>query len=106
MAKLIKDYPNILVIRTFSKIYGLAGMRIGYALGHPDLIKELKTQYVIASAGVSSAGLAAAIASLKDTTFVKSSYQKNQQTRKYITDLFDEWDIPYQFAHQFPLLSN
>ncbi len=95
MAKLIQAYPNILIIRTFSKIYGLAGMRIGYALGNPLLIQELKSQFIISESCVSSAGLAAAIASLKDQSFVKDSYRKNRDTRKYITDHFDKWGVPY-----------
>ena len=37
---LMRQYPNLLILRTFSKAMGLAGMRIGYLLGHPDIIKE------------------------------------------------------------------
>jgi histidinol-phosphate aminotransferase len=39
---LIERYPNLLVLRTFSKVYGLASLRIGYAVAHPKLIKELE----------------------------------------------------------------
>ncbi len=95
MAKLIQQYPNVLVIRTFSKIYGLAGMRIGYALGDPSLISELKSKYIISESCVSSAGLAAAIASLQDPSFVTSSYNKNKKTRQFIMNQFDKWGIPY-----------
>ena len=38
---LINQYPNLLILRTFSKAFGLAGMRIGYLLGHPDIIQEI-----------------------------------------------------------------
>lgn len=41
-AELIARYPNVLVLRTFSKAYGLAGMRIGYAFGHPDLVRRVR----------------------------------------------------------------
>lgn len=95
MAKLIQEYPNVLVIRTFSKIYGLAGLRVGYALGNPALIQEIKTSYPVAEASISSAGLSAAQASLKDQDFVKSSFRKNEATRKYVADQLDEWEIPY-----------
>lgn len=95
MAKLIREYPNVLVIRTFSKIYGLAGMRVGYALGNPLLIEKIKSKHIISESCISSAGLSAAMASLQDETFKASSYQKNKDTRKFITDQFDEWGIPY-----------
>ena len=39
--ELIDQYPNLLILRTFSKALGLAGMRIGYLVGHPDIIQEL-----------------------------------------------------------------
>ena len=35
---LLKEFPNLVVMRTFSKLYGLAGLRVGYAVGHPDII--------------------------------------------------------------------
>ncbi len=38
--KLLSDFPNIILLRTFSKAYGLAGLRIGYLVGHPDVISE------------------------------------------------------------------
>ncbi|BCK59213.1 aminotransferase class I/II-fold pyridoxal phosphate-dependent enzyme [Nocardia wallacei] len=41
-AELVSRYPNLLVLRTFSKAYGLAGMRIGYAFGHPDLVRRVR----------------------------------------------------------------
>ncbi|MBF6176206.1 aminotransferase class I/II-fold pyridoxal phosphate-dependent enzyme [Nocardia blacklockiae] len=40
--ELVSRYPNVLVLRTFSKAYGLAGMRIGYAFGHPDLVRRVR----------------------------------------------------------------
>ena len=58
--------PNVFVARTFSKAYGMAGMRIGYAIGRPDTIKPLarcKMPY-----NVSVFGIAAAIAALNDPT--------------------------------------
>ncbi len=95
MAKLIHDHPNIIIVRTFSKIYGLAGMRIGYALADPSLINQLKKHYLISESCVSSASLSAAIASLDDQNFVTSSFEKNNSTRKYITDHFDDWEVKY-----------
>jgi histidinol-phosphate aminotransferase len=59
---LVRDHSNVVVLRTFSKAYGLAGLRVGYAAGHPDLITALDKAYVPFT--VSSISQAAAIASL------------------------------------------
>jgi len=95
MASLIHNHPNILVIRTFSKIYGLAGIRIGYALGNGDLLTKIKNHRVTAQSCCSTTGLAAGLASLADQSFVQSSYQKNATTRKFFTDHLDNWGVTY-----------
>jgi histidinol-phosphate aminotransferase len=59
---LVRAHSNVVVLRTFSKAYGLAGLRIGYAIGHPDLVTALDQVYVPFT--VSSLAQAAAIASL------------------------------------------
>lgn len=59
---LARDHPNVIVLRTFSKAYGLAGARVGYAVGDPDLITALGKVYVPFTA--STLAQAAAIASL------------------------------------------
>ena len=60
--ELVRIHRNVVVLRTFSKAYGLAGLRIGYAVGHPDLITALDQVFVPFS--VTSISQAAAIASL------------------------------------------
>ena len=59
---LVRDHPNVIVLRTFSKAYGLAGARVGYAVGDPDIITALGKVYVPFTA--SSLSQAAAIASI------------------------------------------
>jgi histidinol-phosphate aminotransferase len=59
---LVRDHSNVVVLRTFSKAYGLAGLRVGYAAGHPELITALDKAYVPFTA--TSISQAAAIASL------------------------------------------
>jgi histidinol-phosphate aminotransferase len=58
----VREHSNVVVLRTFSKAYGLAGLRVGYAAGHPDLITALDKAYVPFTA--TSISQAAAIASL------------------------------------------
>jgi len=67
----LKRYPNLVVFRTFSKAYGLAGVRVGYAVSHPsvaDMLNRVRQAF-----NVSTLGLAAAAASLEDPTHVAAS---------------------------------
>jgi histidinol-phosphate aminotransferase len=95
MAGLIHDHPNLIVARTFSKVYGLAGLRIGYALAHPDIINSLSDLHTGRSITLSTASAAAAMASLKDKDFEDFSRKQIIAGRKMITDAFDIWNVGY-----------
>lgn len=78
--RLFKQYNNLLTLRTFSKVYGLAGLRIGYGIGHPTLVAEmnkLRTPF-----NVTSVGQAAALAALDDSEHVKRSAEMNRVERQ------------------------
>ncbi|HEY2118081.1 MAG TPA: histidinol-phosphate transaminase [Candidatus Acidoferrum sp.] len=78
--ELFKQYNNILTLHTFSKVYGLAGLRIGYGIGHPTLVAEmnkLRTPF-----NVTSVGQAAALAALDDGVHVERSAEMNRTERK------------------------
>ena len=68
-------FPNLLISRTFSKAYGLAGLRVGYGLGHPDVIDLLNR--VRHPFNVNLPGLAAAEAALDDSEFLARTYALN-----------------------------
>ncbi len=71
----LKKYNNLLITRTFSKIYGLAGLRVGYAVGSvgvADLLNRVRQPF-----NVNSLSLAAAAAALDDHAFVRESYELN-----------------------------
>ncbi|MCW5576937.1 MAG: histidinol-phosphate transaminase [Burkholderiales bacterium] len=71
----LKKYPNLAVTRTFSKVYGLAGLRVGYALASPgvaDLMNRVRQPF-----NVNSLSLAAAAAALDDEAFIRDSYELN-----------------------------
>jgi histidinol-phosphate aminotransferase len=71
----LKKYPNLLITRTFSKVYGLAGLRVGYAVGSAgvaDLLNRVRQPF-----NVNSLSLAAAAAALDDYEFVRQSYELN-----------------------------
>ena len=71
----LKKYPNLVITRTFSKVYGLAGLRVGYALAAPgvaDLMNRVRQPF-----NVNSLSLAAAAAALDDEAFIRRSYELN-----------------------------
>ena len=71
MAAMVDDYPNLIVARTFSKIYGMAGLRIGYALAHPKTIQNLSYHHTGRNITTSVTSVAAAIASIRMMNFLK-----------------------------------
>ena len=82
--KWLKRHPNLVVTRTFSKAYGLAGLRVGYALAHPsvaDIMNRVRQPF-----NVNSLALAAATAALDDMEFVARSYAENLQGMRQIEE--------------------
>ena len=76
-------YSNLVVLRTFSKAYGLAGLRVGYGLCHPDVAAMLNR--VRQPFNVNNLALVAAMAALADEEFVERSYQLNVAGMKQLT---------------------
>jgi histidinol-phosphate aminotransferase len=89
---LVRDNPNLLVARTFSKIYGLAGLRIGYGVTSPKFAAVLRN-YGPASLGFPS--VMAAIASLKDGDYVAATRKKIVAEREKLLKLLRELGRPY-----------
>jgi histidinol-phosphate aminotransferase len=85
LVKLVQNgNKNVILTRTFSKIYGMAGLRIGYAVAHPDLIKKLRDHQMGGGLmTVSNTTLAAAQAALSDKEFNEDCRVKNAQARLY-----------------------
>lgn len=73
---MLPQYPNLIVTRTFSKAYGLAGLRVGYSVSHPELAEILNR--VRQPFNVNSVALAAATAALADTAHLARSRELNQ----------------------------
>ena len=88
----IKNGDNIIVARTFSKIYGLAGMRIGYIVAQPDMIKTL-AKYNVDVLGTLS--IKAAIASYQDKDFMKTSLEKTLASKDYLYDVLKKSGYEY-----------
>lgn len=89
----VAQYPNLLVSRSMSKVYGLAGLRIGYGIAQPgitDLLNRIRQPF-----NVNSLAQAAAIAALNDTEFVKKSAELNAAGYRQLTQAFDALKLRY-----------
>jgi len=89
----LAEHPNLVISRTFSKIYGLAGMRLGYAVAHPDIISLL--QRVQLPFAVNQAALTAAAAAIDDDEFMQLSLKINKQGLKQMRQGLDNIGLTY-----------
>jgi len=90
---LVKQYPNLVVSRSFSKAYGLAGLRVGFAMAQPaltDLLNRVRQPF-----NVNSLAQAAAIASLQDSDFLARSFEVNRQGKAQLQAAFDKLGLTY-----------
>lgn len=92
-SKWLAKYPNLVVTRTFSKVYGLASLRIGYSLSHPDVADLLNR--VRQPFNANSLAMAAAIAALNDQVFVQRSVEVNRIGMLQLTSAFDRLGLDY-----------
>jgi histidinol-phosphate aminotransferase len=92
MVDLVKKDHNVIVSRTFSKIFGMAGQRIGYALTRPDIARRIQ-EYRMGTPNV--AGIRGAIASLQDEEFQVFSRARIAEGRQYVYILCDELGLKY-----------
>jgi len=88
---------DVVIARTFSKIYGLAGYRVGYAIARKELAVELRKQ--ILDNNLNMMGLEAAMASLDVADLVPRNREKNQRSRKLLLDWCDRNKMKYAPAH-------
>lgn len=79
---LVKDHPNLIVARTFSKIYGMAGLRCGYCITQPETIRRMRPHLTWDSVNIMA--LAAANASLNDADQVPKGRRLNTETKQFV----------------------
>lgn len=99
MAHLVNDYPNLVIAKTFSKIYGMAGARVGYVLAHPATVKQLNELQPWANAGASAVSLAGALAAIKDKAFLDYCKKENAAAKAIFYNTLDKLNIPYIQSH-------
>lgn len=80
---LVKDHPNLIVSRTFSKIYGMAGLRCGYCVAPKETIERMRRNQMWDS--VNCMALAAATASLDDPDHVPNGQRLNKEAKQFTT---------------------
>ncbi|HZW13901.1 MAG TPA: histidinol-phosphate transaminase [Noviherbaspirillum sp.] len=89
----VRQYPNLLVSRTLSKAYGLAGLRIGFGIAQPvitDLLNRIRQPF-----NVNSMAQAAAVAALNDSAFLQKSAKLNAEGYRQLTSAFEEMGLEY-----------
>lgn len=89
----VRKYPNLIVSRTFSKAYGLAGLRVGFAIAQPpvtDLMNRIRQPF-----NVNSLAQAAAVAALNDKPFLEKGARNNAEGYRQLTAAFDELGLNY-----------
>ena len=92
MIDLVKSGKNVIISRTASKVHGLAGLRVGFAITTPEIAKRLES-YLTDSLNI--IGLRAAIASYKDKRFQNFSIDMNNKAKKVVTEYLDTKGIQY-----------
>jgi histidinol-phosphate aminotransferase len=109
MVGLINEGKNVIVCRTFSKIYGMAGLRVGYIVAQPEVIKKID-KITRSNMSMNVTAVHGAIAALKDTEFVESCYTKNTACREYVCSELSKMGYDYLPSHTsfvlFPIAMN
>jgi histidinol-phosphate aminotransferase len=85
--------PNLLLMRTFSKIYGLAGLRLGYGIGHPDLIAEFEK--IRQPFNINAIAQAGALAALDDTAHAEKTRRINSRGLKLCARAFHKLGLEF-----------
>lgn len=89
LSDLVDVYKNLIVTRTFSKLYGFAGARLGYAIGHPKMIENLKKLQSWSGAEISVVTMAGAIAAIDDQEFITKVLDNNKKVKDFTISEFN-----------------
>ncbi|MEP1095833.1 MAG: histidinol-phosphate transaminase [Cyclobacteriaceae bacterium] len=95
MVSLVDELPNLIICRTFSKTYGLAGLRIGYAVSNTSNITALRNRHLGFELSTGWPPLVAVDASLDDQDFVNMCVEKNNEGKQIVYDAYKKWGVEY-----------
>ncbi len=94
---LLQKYPNLIILRTFSKVYGLASLRVGYGMASSEMVSYLNR--VRPPFNVNTLAQEAAIAALDDQSFVEKTIAENKKGLTMLYQAFDRLKLPYVKSH-------
>ena len=89
----VKERRNVILLRTFSKVYGLAALRIGYAIARPELISLISR--VKEPFNVNSIAQVGAIEAFRDIEHVEKCVEMNKEQKKYLVEQFEKLGLEY-----------
>lgn len=95
MAHLINDFPNLVIAKTFSKVYGMAGARLGYVIAQPNTIQQLMQLQAWANAGPSYVSMQGGMAVMQDTSFIALCKSENIKAKEVFYKGLQQLGIPY-----------
>lgn len=90
----VKKGQNIIVARTFSKLYGFAGLRVGYIIAQPELITKL-SMYTAGPMSISATSLSAAFAAYQDKEFLQSAFENTMLSKKFLYETLKKEGYEY-----------
>jgi histidinol-phosphate aminotransferase len=90
---LLEKYPNVIILRTFSKVYGLASLRIGYGIANVEMISYLNR--IRPPFNVNAAAQVAALASINDSDFVSKTVENNNAGKEFLYSSFKDMGLDY-----------
>ena len=96
MVELVKEGRNVIVSKTFSKVYGMAGLRVGYLIARPDIANRLRSGVM---ANTNILAIEAAKTAIQDDEFYKFSIVKNKEAKDYIYKTLDDLHLEYVRSH-------
>jgi histidinol-phosphate aminotransferase len=91
------DNPRVIVVRTFSKVFGMAGLRVGYAIGRPETLRHMQRHRLPNNVNVLAA--AAAIATIPDTAHIDQERRVNREAREFTRSAFERMGYASVASH-------
>ncbi|MEM0941379.1 MAG: histidinol-phosphate transaminase [Bacteroidota bacterium] len=98
MVSLVAEGKNVIIARTFSKIHGMAGIRVGYIVAKEETLQQIQ-KITRAGMGISYPSVMAALASMEDVTFQEKSKKLNAQSRNYVCTELKKMGFDYVKSH-------
>jgi len=90
----VKKGQNVMVARTFSKLYGFAGLRVGYMVAQPEMVKTLN-KYTNGAGGISATSAKAALVSYQDTAFMQDALKKTVASKNFLYETLKKEGYDY-----------